>query len=283
MTIGDSRRKKSTNISAVGCPLRRKEVFTASNLFAKSISYIARESAGWAVRITTTAVVVLLSTLAAVACATAPSSQMPKGTAVIPLNYLPALSGDYFELMSKETGRQYHIYVRLPESYSKAFPETRYPVVYLLDGDSLFPILATEHLFLVIDEKLPEAITVGIAYGSFDPSINKRDVDFTAPADGVKRNVRVPLHSIASSKRNSFRRSNAGTTPIRIDESCLDNPVEVPLYCTPHSPILICFGDESRLTRHSKRTATDISKMHQPRLAAIWVSWSPAVLEIGHR
>ena len=37
-----------------------------------------------------------------------------------------------------------------------------------------------------IDEKLPEAITVGIAYGSFDPSINKRDIDFTAPADGVK-------------------------------------------------------------------------------------------------
>jgi len=163
-----------------------KRIFTASNRFAKSISYIARGSAGWAVRITTTTVVLLLSTLAAVACATAPSSQMPKGTAVIPLNYLPALSGDYFELMSKETGRRYHIYVRLPESYSKAFPETRYPVVYLLDGDSLFPILATEHLFLVIDEKLPEAITVGIAYGSFDPSINKRDVDFTAPADGVK-------------------------------------------------------------------------------------------------
>jgi uncharacterized protein len=111
---------------------------------------------------------------------------MPKGAAIIPLNYLPALSGDYFELLSKETGRRYHIYIRLPESYSKALPETRYPVVYLLDRDSLFPILATEHLFLNIDEKLPEAIIVGIAYGSFDPSINKRDVDFTAPVDGLK-------------------------------------------------------------------------------------------------
>ena len=57
--------------------------------------------------------------------------------------------------------------------------------VYLLDGDSLFPILATEHLLLNYDEKLPEAIIVGIAYGSFDPSINKRDIDFTGPADGV--------------------------------------------------------------------------------------------------
>jgi predicted alpha/beta superfamily hydrolase len=29
---------------------------------------------------------------------------------------------------------------------------------------------------------LPEALIVGIAYGSFDPAINRRDVDFTAPA-----------------------------------------------------------------------------------------------------
>jgi uncharacterized protein len=138
------------------------------------------------VRITTPIVVALFSTLAAVACTTAPNGRVPKGAAIIPLNYLPALSGDYFELLSKQTGRRYHIYIRLPESYSKAPLETRYPVVYLLDGDSLFPILATEHLLLSIDEKLPEAIIVGIAYGSFDPLINKRDVDFTAPADGVK-------------------------------------------------------------------------------------------------
>jgi predicted alpha/beta superfamily hydrolase len=138
------------------------------------------------VRITRALVVVLLSTLAAVACTTAPDGQMSKEVKIIPMNYLPALAGDYFELLSKETGRRYHIYIRLPESYSNALPDTRYPVVYLLDGDSLFPILATEHLFLNIDDKLPEAIIVGIAYGSFDPSINKRDVDFMGPADGVK-------------------------------------------------------------------------------------------------
>lgn len=137
-------------------------------------------------RITTTIVVALFSMFAAVACTTAPNGQVPRGAEIIPLNYLPALSGDYFELLSKETGRRYHIYIRLPESYSKAPLGTRYPVVYLLDGDSLFPILATEHLFLNIDERLPEAIIVGIAYGSFDPLINKRDVDFTAPADGMK-------------------------------------------------------------------------------------------------
>jgi len=138
------------------------------------------------VRITIVIVVALLSMLAAVACATAPNGQMAKGQKIIPLNYLPALSGDYFEQLSKETGRQYHIYIRLPENYSNALPGAHYPAVYLLDGDSLFPLLAAEHLFLNIDEKLPEAIIVGIAYGSFDPSINKRNVDFAAPADEVK-------------------------------------------------------------------------------------------------
>lgn len=55
-------------------------------------------------------------------------------------------------------------------------------MIYLLDGDSLFPLLAPTHLFLTYDEKIPEAILVGIAYGGFDAAVNKRDVDFTAPS-----------------------------------------------------------------------------------------------------
>jgi predicted alpha/beta superfamily hydrolase len=96
------------------------------------------------------------------------------------LSYLPSLAGDYFPINSKIVGRDYHIFVRLPEGYDKASPK-QYPVVYLLDGDSLFPLLAPTHLFLTYDEKLPEAIVVGIAYGGFG-SVNKRDTDFTAPA-----------------------------------------------------------------------------------------------------
>lgn len=98
----------------------------------------------------------------------------------VPLEHLPALTGDYFPLTDHGSGRVHHIYVRLPEGYDAAAP-TRYPVVYLLDGDSLFPLLAPTHLFLHYDEKLPEAIVVGIAYGGFDPAINKRNTDFTAP------------------------------------------------------------------------------------------------------
>ena len=44
-----------------------------------------------------------LSMLATVACTTSFTVQAPESARVIPLNYLPALSGDYFEQKSKET------------------------------------------------------------------------------------------------------------------------------------------------------------------------------------
>lgn len=99
--------------------------------------------------------------------------------APVPLDHLPALKGGYFPLVSRSTGRTHHVYVRLPEGYDAA-QDKAWPVVYVLDGDSLFPLLASTHLFLGYDEKLPEAIIVGIAYGGFDPDTNKRNIDFTA-------------------------------------------------------------------------------------------------------
>ena len=103
--------------------------------------------------------------------------------ALVPLNHLPALAGDYFKLASEELNRPLHIYVRLPEGY--ADDDGVYPIVYLLDGDSLFPILAANHLFLSYDDKLPEAVVVGIAYGSFDPKINRRGYDFSPPGSNT--------------------------------------------------------------------------------------------------
>lgn len=93
------------------------------------------------------------------------------------IQHLPALTGDYFRLQSKAGLGDYHIYIRYPENYGKD-PQALYPTVYLLDGDSLFPYLAPHHLFLTYDDKLPEAIVVGIAYGSFAPPVNRRDRDF---------------------------------------------------------------------------------------------------------
>src|SRR3954464_8469668 len=105
----------------------------------------------------------------------------PVGFQHAPLNYLPSLAGDYFPLKSAAMGSTYHIYVRYPEGYASK-PEAKYPIVYLLDGDSAFPLIAPQHLFLTYDDKLPEAIIVGIAYGSFAPPVNHREIDFGARA-----------------------------------------------------------------------------------------------------
>lgn len=94
---------------------------------------------------------------------------------------LAALKGDYFKLDSIEVGRPFDIHVRYPAGYDPAAAAT-YPVVYLLDGDLLFPMLAAHHLLLNYDDKLPDAIIVGIAYGDFGPSVNKRGYDYSTPA-----------------------------------------------------------------------------------------------------
>jgi predicted alpha/beta superfamily hydrolase len=101
-----------------------------------------------------------------------------------PLANLPSLTGEHFSLASEATGRTYHIHVRVPDGYDPAGGEA-YPVAYVLDGDSLWPILAANHLFLTYDDGLPEAIVVGLAYGSFSPHINARSIDFMPPgSDG---------------------------------------------------------------------------------------------------
>lgn len=98
----------------------------------------------------------------------------------VALAHLPALTGAHFPLASVHTRQTYHIHVRVPDGYDPQGAQI-YPVVYVLDGDSLWPILAANHLFLTYDDGLPEAIVVGIAYGSFSPEINARGVDFMPP------------------------------------------------------------------------------------------------------
>lgn len=95
-----------------------------------------------------------------------------------------AMRGDYFYISSAEIGRGFHIHVRYPEGYDPAAPRL-YPTVYVTDGDSLFPMLAPVQLFLHYDDGLPEMLMVGIAYGGFDPSVNRRNIDFQTPGEGA--------------------------------------------------------------------------------------------------
>ncbi len=97
-----------------------------------------------------------------------------------PIDHLPGLAGDYFKIDSENVGRPYHIYVRLPEDYGTT--DKNYPVVYLLDGDILFPIIGAYHLLLHYDEPVPEAIVVGISYGTLDRTNgNYRSTDYSTP------------------------------------------------------------------------------------------------------
>lgn len=125
-----------------------------------------------------------LGIAAAMLLASSPALAQETEAAVSPLDHLPALEGGYFPLRSEAADHLYHIYVRVPQDYD-ADPQRRYPVIYVLDGDSLFPIIAPTHLFLTIDYDMPEAIIVGIAYGSFAKPTNRRHIDFMPPAPGV--------------------------------------------------------------------------------------------------
>ncbi len=126
-------------------------------------------------------ILVFLGALMLSACAHVEDKPQPIEQAG-PIAFLPALDGDYFPLDSKRTKSRYHIFIRLPHGYAES-PDTTYPVVYLLDGDSTFPMLAPQHLFLTYDEGLPEAILVGIAYGGFG-EINRRGFDFRPILEG---------------------------------------------------------------------------------------------------
>lgn len=105
---------------------------------------------------------------------------------------LAALEGDRFRLVSKRGLGAYNIFIRYPEDYAKRDGE-RFPTVYLLDGDVSFPYLAPHHLFLTYDDKLPEAIVVGIAYGSFAPPVNRRDRDFGPGVAGFQKFLKDEL------------------------------------------------------------------------------------------
>jgi predicted alpha/beta superfamily hydrolase len=87
----------------------------------------------------------------------------------------------YHRLESKQTNHEYHVFVRLPEGYASE-ENIGLPTVYLLDGGITYPLLAGYYRYLsFLGEEIPEAILVGIAYGTDDwENGNTRGTDFTA-------------------------------------------------------------------------------------------------------
>ncbi len=79
----------------------------------------------------------------------------------------PLLHIEEHRLFSARTGREYLLAVKLPAEYAAS--EKRYPVIYLLDGDTLFGLATSAYLFMNF-RGIPESIVVGVGFGVSDPS-----------------------------------------------------------------------------------------------------------------
>ncbi len=82
-------------------------------------------------------------------------------------------------IRSAATGRDYDLYVLLPNGYARN-PAARYPVLYVLDGQWDFKLLNSIQGGLVYDRAIPEILVVGITYTGPDPDYNSlRAADYT--------------------------------------------------------------------------------------------------------
>ena len=96
------------------------------------------------------------------------------------LEHAPVLAGtQYFRYDSDILGRSFHIHVKVPPDLPA---DARLPVIYLLDGDQTYPLMAAYSFYMTFAEEMNPAILVGISYGTTDPEVNMRNTDFTGPA-----------------------------------------------------------------------------------------------------
>ncbi len=114
------------------------------------------------------------------ACATTPArAQAPAGpgAAARPLVTMPGT--EVRTLHSTATGRDYDLYIGFPGGYSPN-PSTKYPVVYLLDGQWDFKLMASVYGGLVYDKWVPPMMLVGITYAGANPNYDAlRAMDYT--------------------------------------------------------------------------------------------------------
>jgi predicted alpha/beta superfamily hydrolase len=95
-----------------------------------------------------------------------------------------------FELKSKATGQDYTLFVSLPKSYSDK-DTTRYPVLYVLDGNFMFPVMNAFQSLLSETRETQEMIVVGIGYhtNSILGSTTFRTPDYTPTKDTAFENM----------------------------------------------------------------------------------------------
>lgn len=80
-------------------------------------------------------------------------------------------------LKSKDTGRDYDLYIHLPNAPTEG---KKYPVLFVLDGQWDFKLLDSVYGGLFYDKFVPEMIIVGITYSGDKPNFDAlRAMDYT--------------------------------------------------------------------------------------------------------
>lgn len=98
------------------------------------------------------------------------------------IDKLPVLAGtEHIEHLSPALERPFQIFIKRPDI---APPEGEpVPVIYVLDADQAFPLLASYSWSLTFSEEMPPSVIVGIGYGSIESGVNFRSKDYTVPRE----------------------------------------------------------------------------------------------------
>lgn len=112
---------------------------------------------------------------------TAHAAKAPQGVPDHPVQ-IPAST--QWDMTSVSTGRTYRIFVAWPQAASRP-PRDGYPVVYVLDGNSMFATVVEQSRREAEVGELKPAIVVGIGYSTDDPARIEREriFDLGPPVD----------------------------------------------------------------------------------------------------
>jgi predicted alpha/beta superfamily hydrolase len=121
-----------------------------------------------------------IATLVALCLVNLPVSALDNTDKHLVESKYPLVNAKVFEFQSEKAGRKYRIIVSLPGGYTTSGADTRYPVLYTVDGQWHFSISQAAAGGLYYDRGARENIVVGITWvGDVDNANRLRVEDFT--------------------------------------------------------------------------------------------------------
>lgn len=124
-----------------------------------------------------------LTLFAALAAGTA-AAYVQRGSVFQALDKRPVPELQVIEYYSEVIDQTYRLYVQLPPGYDES--KSRYPVMYVTDGDAAVGMYDEVVLPLIRQRRIPEIIVVGIGYKDVPPvSIFKQNTDKERESSGA--------------------------------------------------------------------------------------------------